>query len=154
MENSLKDILSSKKKEFEAQQPKWDQRKKEWLQAVSQLYSEIEGWLSDLVKDNFISIHYDKKTISEELLGAYEIDVLRIVFFNGQAVTLTPKGLQVIGAAGRIDIKIGSEIIMLVRTGDNFQWTLAKREGRAKPKQWYFNEETFKELLTEFAEEF
>jgi hypothetical protein len=154
MENSLRDILSSKKKELEEQQPKWDQRKKEWLQDIERLYSGIEGWLSDLIKDKFISIRYDKTTISEELLGAYEVDVLRIIFFNGQTVTLTPKGLYVIGAAGRIDIKIGSEVIMLVRTGDNLQWTFAKREGRGKPKRWEFNETTFKELLTEFAEEF
>jgi len=154
MEHSLKDILSNKKKLLDDQEPKWRQRKQEWVHDVGQLYDNIEAWLADLIKDGYIRVSRDQTAVSEELLGVYNVEMLNIIFFNNQQVTLTPKGLHVIGAVGRIDMAIGSRVIMIVRTGDDLEWTFAEREGRGKPKRWEFNENTFKELLAEYAEEF
>lgn len=154
MENSLKEILSNKKKELDDKEPKWRQRREEWLRDVKELYLSIEEWLSDLVQDGYVSVVREEITVSEELLGVYSIEKLNLSFFNNQKVTLSPKGLHVIGAAGRIDMLIGNRTVMIVRVGDDLNWTFAEREGRGKPKRWEFNENTFKELLAEFAEEF
>jgi hypothetical protein len=154
MEHSLRDILASKRKQLDDQEPKWRQKKQQWLHDVGQLYDDIEAWLADLIKDGYITVSRDQTTVSEDLLGVYSVDKLKIIFFNNQQVTLTPKGLHVIGAAGRIDMTIGSRVIMIVRVDDNLEWTFAEREGRGKPKRWEFNENTFKELLAEYAEEF
>ena len=154
MKHSLKDILSTKKKQLDDQEPKWREKKQEWVHDVGQLYDDIEAWLTDLIKDGYISVSRDQATLSEEWLGVYKIEKLKIIFFNNQEVTLTPKGLHVIGAEGRIDMTIGSRVIMIVRVGDDLGWTFAEREGRGKPKRWEFNENTFKELLAEYAEEF
>jgi len=79
---------------------------------------------------------------------------MEIIFFNNEKVELIPIGLHVIGAKGRIDLKMGERKIMIVGSPNRSGWRFAEREGRGKPKTWIFDEDNFTEILTEFAEEF
>jgi hypothetical protein len=97
----------------------------DWRDRVHKLYDEIER---ELQGTSFVCNREGKHTSAEELpqrVGVSEaeqpkIDILRIVRPNNMnAAVLYPRGLWIIGANGRIDLRItpsvgGSETYMLV----------------------------------------
>ena len=97
----------------------------DWRDRVHKLYDEIER---ELRSTSFVCNREGKHTSAEELpqrVGVSEaeqpkIDILRIVRSDGtNAAVLYPRGLWIIGANGRIDLRItpsvgGSETYMLV----------------------------------------
>src|SRR6266536_89608 len=103
----------------------------DWRTRVHKLYDEIER---ELEGSDFRFDREGKHTSSEELpqrVGIAEaeqpqIDVLRIVRSDGtNAAVLAPRGLWIIGANGRIDLKVMpsvgvSETYMLVDQSEPF----------------------------------
>jgi hypothetical protein len=101
------------------------QRLLDWRDRVHKLYDEIER---ELQHTSFRPNREEKHTSAEELpqkVGIAEIekpkiDILRIIRpDNTNAAILYPRGLWIIGANGRIDLRItpsvgGSETYMLV----------------------------------------
>jgi len=154
MQNSLQKILVQKKKKLDAELPKWNKYKNEWIKKVDNLFSLIKDWIGPLENNNYLKLSYSDISISEESLGRYNLRKMEIIFFNNEKVELIPIGLHVIGASGRIDLKMGERKIMIVGSTDSSGWLFAEREGRGKPKTWTFDEDNFNEILTEFAEEF
>jgi len=154
MQNSLQDILAQKKQKLTAELPQWNNKKKEWIEKVNILFELIHSWLKPFEKDDYLKITYIDISIAEELLGRYSTKKMSITFFNYEKIELVPVGLHIIGAKGRVDMKIGIRKIMIVGNIENSEWMFTEREGRGKPRTWEFNEDNFKEILTEFAEEF
>ena len=101
------------------------ERLRDWRDRVHKLYNEIER---ELQGSTFRSDRVGKHISSEELplrVGVSEteqpkIDILRIVRSDDtDAAVLSPRGLWIIGANGRIDLRIippvgGSQTYMLV----------------------------------------
>jgi hypothetical protein len=107
------------------------ERLRDWRDRVHKLYDAIER---ELQGSPFRSNREGKHTSSEELLqrvGVTEseqpqIDILRVVRSDGaNAAVLYPRGLWIIGANGRIDLRItpsvgSSETYMLVDQSEPF----------------------------------
>lgn len=81
----------------------WDQQRKEWLSYLKQFYDIVDGFISEYVEAHQLSCTRSKKTLNEENIGSYDVDVLSIRI-NTITITLTPIGTLLIGGKGRIDM--------------------------------------------------
>jgi hypothetical protein len=113
------------------------QRLRDWRDRVHELYHEIERQLRDT---SFRCNREGKHTSSEELprvVGITEaeqpkIDILRIVRpDNTNAAILSPRGLWIIGANGRIDLRITPS----VGSGETYI-LVDQSEPFTRPAQW------------------
>jgi hypothetical protein len=82
----------------------WVERRREWIDAVEQLYGKITGELlaADIDK-GLMTVSRAAKEIREEYLGTYRIPEL-ILDISGQSVRFSPKGRNIVGAKGRVDL--------------------------------------------------
>lgn len=125
MSKSLRDVLAEKKNA--EREPDLEVRKQDWLERLSDLYSQIETWLQDLQRDNYLTLAYRRIEIIEELLGRYNARKMIIEFYNKRRIELIPKGLHIIGANGRVDMVFDSldrDIKIIGRPKSN-EWDLA-----------------------------
>lgn len=153
----------------------WKERKKEWLSFISQFYSSVELWLNPYKAKGKLSYKYEKTQITEDYIGAYDVNVM-IVDFAGQKLTLEPIGTLLIGTKGRIDmegargrvqfvladknskgVKIGVSLSIDGRPSKggedkkpDWTWKIVLREAR-KVSYEEFNEENFFDALMEVA---
>jgi len=126
LEQNLETFLRQKKK----QQPliDWNPKKQKWLLSVNELYSAIESWLDNLIKENIVKISYDNLTLDEYYVAPYVIRQMNILVGYEQ-VRLEPKGMIVVNAVGRIDMigDDGTLKLLLMQNDDSvkFQWLIA-----------------------------
>ncbi len=148
-------LLAQKKQKLEAEYPQWEKKREEWITRLNHLFSLIHNCLKSLENNDYLEISYADISISERLIGRYSVQKMTITFFNNEKIELIPAGLHIIGAKGRVDIKIGMRRIGIVGSDDDSGWMFSEREGRLeRPRTWSFNEDNFKAVLAEFAEEF
>lgn len=150
---NLQDVLANKKRILEEKSPEREKNKKEWIERVNNLFELIHNWLEPLQKNDYLRISYADIRITEELIGQYNSKKMIITFFNNEKIELEPIGLHIIGAKGRVDMRIGIRTIMIVGNNDDSGWMFSEREGREKPRRWDFKKEEFEKILSEFAEE-
>lgn len=81
----------------------WDEQRKEWLEYLDQLYSKIENFLDEYVKDGKVIYKFTDKSIFEEYIGSYTARILNIKL-GEHKVKLDPIGTNLIGAKGRVDM--------------------------------------------------
>ena len=74
----------------------------DWCGWVARLFAEVEAWLSWITETNG-SLERVKLLKSEELLGSYEIDGLSVTLADREFF-FEPRGKNVIGANGRVDL--------------------------------------------------
>ena len=106
---------------------------------VNQLYSDIEHeWLKDYIAQGQLSISRQPISVTEEKLGEYHIDELRIKIASKE-VSLMPRGTIMIGTDARVDVLyLGIVRAMLVRAGehvDNPVQMINVTFGGEKPKK-------------------
>lgn len=171
-------IENKKREEKEKNKLDPEKEKQEWFQYTKSLFDSIRDYLASHIKDG--SIEYKSSTIEmyEELLGKYEIEKHDIIIGN-KTIELIPIGTILLGAKGRVDMKLGSRICRLVLVNKdqtepriNFSISIngipeTKKEEIKTPEsiewEWkistlpptiqYFplNEESFKDALMEIA---
>lgn len=149
----LQIVLANKKRILEEKSPEREKNKTEWIERVNKLFELIHNWLDPLQKNDYLRISYADIRITEELIGHYNSKKMIITFFNDEKIELEPIGLHIIGAKGRVDMRIGIRTIMIIGSNDDSEWMFSEREGREKPRRWNFNKEEFEKILSEFAEE-
>jgi hypothetical protein len=82
----------------------WEAKKNEWIKDVEKLYDTVENeYLAAAAKKEVVSTSRVNKDISEEFIGKYSIPELRVCVGDEQVV-FSPKGRNIVGAAGRIDL--------------------------------------------------
>jgi hypothetical protein len=102
----LKDRLAKIKQERECQHEDWKRRKDLWVMEVKTLYQQVAGWLADLMDEGFVKMGFSTKTLTEDFVGTYEIDVLELDLDVCPPIVFEPVGRNIIGFLGRIDIYI------------------------------------------------
>jgi len=105
---SLKDKLESlKRQEEERKQLEQDLPNKlaEWQDAIKQLYHSFRDSLKEYEAAGEIAFLEEPLALHEDLLGGYSVSLLRIKT-PGSTIVLTPVGLFVIGAKGRVDMRV------------------------------------------------
>ena len=153
MADPLEELLAKKKHDVNNEAKQWEEKKEEWIARIDRLYQDIEDWLSPLVEKEYLHVEYVDIPLSEELLGRYIVKKMMIIFFNEEKIEIEPWGLNITGANGRVDIKLGLRNIMIIGN-DDASWMFAERLGRGQPHTWDFNHDSFEEILKNFIEAF
>lgn len=110
--DKIRDFFEKKTSEHPSEN--WDKKKDHWVTAVNDFYEDVKRILDSSINEGAVSVSYDINTISEEYIGAYEIRKMKLQIGN-QIVELSPKGCNIIGASGRIDLigELGQKTIVL-----------------------------------------
>ncbi|QEH38375.1 hypothetical protein OJF2_69760 [Aquisphaera giovannonii] len=104
MDQKLKDLVRRKQKQSEGG-PKidWDERRDTYLKAVHDLYSRIEEVLAEPIEDHTVHRRRSSKDLTEDFIGTYAVDDL-ILWFGDEQVRFSPRGRNILGAEGRVDV--------------------------------------------------
>ena len=112
-DKDLQEFFKTKSDKSKGSKIDWDKKKAEWIKSIGDLYSQIEDWLGTSNKPN-VKITYEDKLITENYLGNYKVQEM-LLQVDDEIVKFSPKGRNIIGAAGRIDLigDLGSITIVL-----------------------------------------
>lgn len=91
------------------------QQLREWLDYLSALYKQIEGYLQTYVDSGAAKITRRNIQLNEEFIGAYTAPEW-ILTIGRSTVTFTPVGTMLIGTKGRVDVQgpLGKARLVLV----------------------------------------
>lgn len=127
MNDQLTEFLRARRQQSGAQEIDWNAKRESWKKAVEQLYSLVRELLSSAVKTGDVTISEHQEQITEEYVGAYSIPVLEIRVGH-ERVELRPKGMTVIGASGRVDLRGERDEVTLIRDEKSEQgWSVIIR---------------------------
>jgi len=114
--HALRDFLRKKKEETSASpNVDWEAKRDDWVKSVKRLYKILMEILpKDLVDDKTVEVSQMRKAITEEYIGSYTLPELTLKI-GGEKVVFSPKGVTVIGAAGRVDLRGARDTVTLVR---------------------------------------
>lgn len=102
--DELKDFLLSRRRDASTNEMHWEERRREWIDAVERLYQKItDELLAESIAQRLVTVSRVEKEIEEEYLGAYRIPEL-VLDVSGEIVRFSPKGRNVVGAKGRVDL--------------------------------------------------
>jgi len=102
-EQSLKEFFRNKKAKAGGDID-WAARKDEWVQTIRDLYKTItDDYLAEPIADGSVAVAEDEKTIVEEFIGPYQAPEL-VLQVGDEKVMFSPKGRNIVGASGRIDL--------------------------------------------------
>jgi hypothetical protein len=124
MSVDLDQFFSAKKQQSDtaAASVDWNGRKQEWLGAIDQLYQTVGELLSEPLHKGLVRLSKRKKAITESYLGQYEADEL-LLNVGDEEVVFSPKGRNVVGASGRVDVRGETgEAMLVLQTGP--RWAL------------------------------
>ena len=117
MNQSLTDFFLKKQKQSEAVAGvDWDERRDKYLADVKNLYDQIEKMLVEPIGQKSVTLQRRPKQLTENYIGTYTIEDLILVIGNEQ-VRFSPRGRNIVGAAGRVDV-VGErgEVALIVQT--------------------------------------
>lgn len=152
METTLEDFLKTKSKntpDAEAVKKGWIERKDKWVNQVDTLFDKILEWLRPLGNEGQVKSEIRPISLTEEQIGAYQIHRLT-VFFLSERVEFQPRGTNLFGGFGRIDItgKNGQAVLVIPEWGD---WAFYQldRSNPSSPKSIYepLSEDSFKRVM-------
>ncbi len=152
MLENLERILSEKKQQIDASSVNSVGLRNDWLERIDSLYNTIKSWIEPLKTKGYAEISIYTVAMYEEALGTYDAPAMKIRFFSGEKAEIVPKGLHVIAGNGRLDMRLGSRVVMIIGQDDEPGWFFAERIGRGKPRRFEFNQDTFEQLLQDFLE--
>ena len=121
MSSQLVEFLEGRKEK--AHGIDWEEKKREWLDAVPALYSQIKAVLGATIDKGLVKLHEEETKITEDFIGTYEVRELRLTV-GDDLVVFTPIGANVVGALGRVDMRGDRDTISLLWTGGNWQFVV------------------------------
>jgi hypothetical protein len=136
-----------------ARQIEWDEIKKEWIEEISRLFGEVEGWLQRWVEKGYLKVERSSITLSEVNFGDYEIPKLELVA-GPEKIVLEPVGRNILGALGRIDLYLAG-----FRSDARMVLWLEDVEGARRWEVWKerfggmrisFNQATLEQIMAEW----
>ena len=108
----------------------WTAKRDAWIKAVEDLYGMISnqylGLESAAVKDIVTVDRTRVKSMQEPHIGKYSIPEL-ILTVGGEQVFFSPKGVNVVGAEGRVDVRGDrGEAILVRQSGDHWSLVISR----------------------------
>ncbi len=111
--DAIKDFLLSRQ-QHASQNRVGRRRRDQWIDAVERLYQKItDELLAGSIQQGLVTVTRVDKEIEEEYLGTYKVPEL-ILDINGEKVRFSPKGRNIIGAKGRVDLVGDLDSITLI----------------------------------------
>ena len=124
-QQALNDFLRRKKGE-ESSNIDWVAKRDEWMTSVKRLYRFLtEELLKESIEEKTILISKASKQITEEYIGTYTLPELTLRIGDARVI-FSPKGVNVVSAAGRVDVRGDKNTVMLIR----------EKASAASPDQW------------------
>ena len=99
----------------------WEAQRDEWVAAVEKIADEAEAW----ARERQWLVHRDRKTITEDRIGSYDVPVLTIQAPAGRLI-LDAIARYIVGASGRIDLCAfpSYEKVLVVRTDAGWHFVI------------------------------
>ena len=99
----------------------WGRRKRELVEHLDELYKTIEQYLSQSIRDGSVSVSYSTQQITEDYIGTYEVREM-LLQVGDEKVTFSPKGRNIAGAGGRVDMRgpLGDRTLLV----QNGKWSI------------------------------
>ena len=141
--------LRAMKKEGENEKIEWAAVRKEWLEDLENLMTQIRGWLDAGEKEGLLRIEKNTVTMEEEKIGTYQAPALKIRFPGSRIVQVEPAGRLIVGAKGRVDFTHGPrKTILLRREHESWQFRIGAG-GMSGEKFHDLSEESLSEAIRE-----
>jgi hypothetical protein len=102
-QDQLQQFFHEKKEKAMPTDINWAAKRDAWIGAVKELYRTIEHEYLSSVK-NDVEITFPEKVIKENYIGEYKIPEFNIRVGDEQVI-FSPKGINLFGAKGRIDVQ-------------------------------------------------
>jgi hypothetical protein len=122
----------------------WDDRRDKYLADIASLYAQVERILAKPIKQKVVTIQRREKKLTENYIGTYSVEDLILLIGNEQ-VRFSPRGRNVVGANGRIDV-LGErgEVSLIVQPGSRWGFVQSRQPTlRIVP----FDEASFADVL-------
>ena len=101
---TLSTFFKNKRSKADPSSVDYASRRDQWIADVDQLYEDVTaGLLKEAVADGLISTSLRDAQLNEDRLGSYAVREL-LVRVGEESVLFSPKGRDVVGAQGRVDI--------------------------------------------------
>jgi hypothetical protein len=125
MGDQLTEFLRSRKEQAAKPEINWQARKDNWVRSVEGLYALVRKMLRKSIESKDVSVRTFEMEVTEDYIGTYTIPALELTV-GGERVEFRPKGVLVIGAAGRVDIRGGRDTVTLVKNTDKAggEWSM------------------------------
>jgi hypothetical protein len=118
MADQLVEFLRSRKEHSASPEINWQSKKDAWVRSVESLYDLIREMLRDSIASKDVIVRTFDVPVTEDFIGTYSIPVLELTVGN-ERVEFRPKGITVIGAAGRLDIRGEVDTVTLLKDTAN-----------------------------------
>lgn len=81
----------------------WDARRKTYVDALNALYAQIQEFLAEPLAHGQAKLRREEREITENYLGTYVVDDL-VLEVGAEHVRFVPRGRNIVGASGRVDV--------------------------------------------------
>lgn len=122
----------------------WDSRRQSYLDAVEELYRQIEEILAESIRQGLVAVRRRPKPLTESFIGNYSVDDLILVIGDEQ-VRFSPRGRNIAGAEGRVDVIGERQEVTLVLQKDVGWGVVESRQPRLRIEP--LSESTLSEVL-------
>ena len=113
--DDLREFFREKKSKAGPGDTDWPAKRDTWIQSVDDLYDVItKQYLAGPINDGSVTVSYEEKQVTEDYVGQYTIRVL-VLQVGEEKVIFSPKGVNVVGASGRIDLRGDTGEVTVVR---------------------------------------
>jgi hypothetical protein len=137
MEDQLVDFLRIRKQQAASPDLDWQSKRDTWVRSVENLYVLVQEMLQGSIASKDVAVRTFPMQVTEDFVGTYSIPVLEMTVGH-ERVEFRPKGVTVIGASGRVDIRGERDMVTLLRNQEegNGGWTVVlQRVPRLKTVQ-------------------
>jgi len=125
MEDQLVDFLRTRKQRAAGQEIDWQAKRETWVRSIESLYALVREMLRDSTVSKDVTIRTFETHVTEDFVGTYSIPVLEMAV-GTERVEFRPKGITVIGASGRVDIRGERDTVTLLKDLQDVEtgWTV------------------------------
>jgi hypothetical protein len=82
----------------------WGRRRREMVEHLDGLYKTVEEYLAQAIQEGSVSVSYSTKQITEDYIGTYEVREM-VLQVGDERVVFSPKGRNIAGVGGRVDLR-------------------------------------------------
>jgi hypothetical protein len=115
MADQLTEFLRSKKEQSTRGEVDWEAKKAQWLTSLQRLYARIKDLMDESIRDGTVDVVEFEAEVNEDYIGTYPAPQLKLTVGRDRVV-FSPKGVNVIGAEGRVDLQGDRDTVTLIRT--------------------------------------
>src|ERR1700683_4345483 len=84
----------------------WEAKRDNWVRSVEGLYAQVKSMLHESIESKEVSVRLFDVEVTEDYVGTYKYTIPALELTGGaERVEFRPKGVLVLGAEGRVDIR-------------------------------------------------